>query len=111
MVLMLLVAVLVARHIARIWAERRSGAAGAKLHVRLTLMFSVVAITPAILVAVFSTLLINFGVEQWFNTRVSTAVDESLAVAKAYLEEHQQAIGGDALAMATDINRDGPRRC
>jgi len=108
MVLMLLVAVLVARHIARIWAERRSGAAGAKLHVRLTLMFSVVAITPAILVAVFSTLLINFGVEQWFNTRVSTAVDESLAVAKAYLEEHQQAIGGDALAMASDINREGP---
>jgi two-component system nitrogen regulation sensor histidine kinase NtrY len=108
MVLMLLVAVLVARHIARIWAERRSGAAGAKLHVRLTLMFSVVAITPAILVAVFSTLLINFGVEQWFNTRVSTAVDESLAVAKAYLEEHQQAIGGDALAMAADISRVGP---
>jgi len=108
MVLMLLVAVLVARHIARIWAERRSGAAGAKLHVRLTLMFSVVAITPAILVAIFSTLLINFGVEQWFNTRVSTAVDESLAVAKAYLEEHQQAIGGDALAMAADISRVGP---
>jgi len=59
-------------------------------------------------VAVFSTLLINFGVEQWFNTRVSTAVDESLAVAKAYLEEHQQAIGGDALAMAADISRVGP---
>ncbi|HVI52223.1 MAG TPA: PAS domain-containing sensor histidine kinase [Candidatus Sulfotelmatobacter sp.] len=108
MVLMLFVAVLVARHIARIWAERKSGAAGAKLHVRITLMFSVVAITPAILVAVFSTLLINFGVEQWFNSRVSTAVDESLAVAKAYLEEHQQAIGGDALAMAADINREGP---
>jgi len=108
MVLLLLVLVLVVRHVARIWAERRSGVAGSKLHVRLTLMFSVVAVTPAILVAVFSTLLINFGVEQWFNTRVSTAVDESLAVAKAYLEEHQQAIGGDAMAMAADINREGP---
>jgi two-component system nitrogen regulation sensor histidine kinase NtrY len=107
LVLMLLLASLVARRIARVWSERRSGSAGSKLHVRLVVMFSVVAITPAILVAVFSALLINFGVEQWFNARVSTAIDESLAVANAYLEEHQQVIGSDALAMANDINRVG----
>ena len=108
LVFMLLLAALVGRRLTHVWAERRAGAAGARLHVRLVMMFSVVAITPAILVAVFSALLINFGVEQWFNKRVSTAVDESLAVAKAYLEEHQQVIGGDALAMANDINREGP---
>ncbi|MTJ80735.1 MAG: PAS domain-containing sensor histidine kinase [Telmatospirillum sp.] len=108
MVFMLLLAALIGRRLVRVWAERRAGAAGSKLHVRLVLMFSVVAITPAILVAVFSTLVINFGVEQWFNRRVSTAVDESLAVAKAYLEEHQQVIGGDALAMANDLAREGP---
>jgi len=108
LVFMLLLAALVGRRLLRVWAERRAGTAGARLHVRLVLLFSVVAITPAILVAVFSALVINFGVEQWFNKRVSTAVDESLAVAKAYLEEHQQVIGGDALAMANDINREGP---
>ncbi len=108
LVLLLLLGSLVGRHIARVWAERRAGVAGARLHVRLVVMFSVVAVTPAILVAVFSALVINFGVEQWFNKRVSTALDESLAVAKAYLEEHQQVIGGDALAMANDINHEGP---
>ncbi len=108
LVFMLLLAALVGRRLLKVWAERRAGAAGARLHVRLVLLFSVVAITPAILVAVFSALVINFGVEQWFNKRVSTAVDESLAVASAYLEEHQQVIGGDALAMANDINREGP---
>ena len=107
LVFMLLLAALIGRRLLRVWAERRAGAAGARLHVRLVVMFSVVAITPAILVAVFSTLVINFGVEQWFNKRVSTAVDESLAVAKAYLEEHQQVIGGDALAMANDLAREG----
>ena len=108
LVLLLLLVALIGRHIARVWAERRAGAAGARLHVRLVVMFSVVAVTPAILVAVFSALVLNYGVEQWFNKRVSTALDESLAVAKAYLEEHQQVIGGDALAMANDINREGP---
>ncbi len=108
LLLVLLLLGLVMRRVARVWAERRSGGAGAKLHIRLVLMFSVVSVAPAILVAVFSTLLIHFGVEQWFNSRVSTAVNESLVVANAYLEEHQQAIGGDALAMAYDLDRWGP---
>ncbi len=35
-----------------------------------------------------------------------TAITESLAVAEAYLHEHQQAIRADVLAMANDLNRD-----
>ncbi len=35
-----------------------------------------------------------------------TAISNSLAVAEAYLHEHQQAIRADALAMANDLNRD-----
>lgn len=107
LLLILPLTALIGRRIATVWAERRAGVAGAKLHVRLVLMFSAVAITPTILVAVFSGLLINFGVEQWFSSRVRTALDESLAVANAYLDEHQQVIRGDAVAMATDINREG----
>jgi two-component system nitrogen regulation sensor histidine kinase NtrY len=106
-VLLLLLAGLVAWRLFGVWVERRSGAAGSKLHVRLVVMFSLVAVTPAIVVALFSAALIHFGVEQWFNQRVTTALDESMAVANAYLEEHQQIIGGDALAMANDINREG----
>ncbi len=107
LVLILLLAALVARRLVQVWVERRSGAAGAKLHVRLVVMFSLVAVIPAIVVAVFSALLIETGIEQWFNARVSTALQESLAVANAYLQEHQQVIGGDALAMANDLNREG----
>jgi len=107
-VLLLLLASLVVRKLAKLWVQRRSGGAGAKLHVRLVVMFSAVAVTPAILVAVFSTLLINFGVEQWFNTRVSSAISDAQEVANAYLAEHQQALGGDAMAMVNDINRQGP---
>ncbi len=35
-----------------------------------------------------------------------TALSESLAVAEAYLQEHQQVIRADVLAMASDLNRE-----
>jgi len=76
-VLLLLVGALVAFRMVRVWIERRSGAAGSRLRVRLVLMFSLVAVAPAIVVAVLSALLIQFGIEGLFASRVSTAIQEA----------------------------------
>ena len=70
------------------------------------MLFSLIAIMPTIIVAVFSYLFFTFGIESWFSDKVRTAISESLAVAEAYLHEHQQAIRADVLAMANDLNRD-----
>ena len=88
--LLLLLGAVVARRIVQLWSERRRGSAGSRLHVRLVMLFSLVAVTPAIVVAVFSVLFLNFGVQAWFSDRVSTALGASLAVSKAYLDEHRQ---------------------
>ncbi len=103
--LMLALGVLVARRVVKIWTARRSGGAGSRLHVRLVVLFGVVAVTPAILTAVFSVLVFHVGVQGWFSSRVATALEESREVAKAYLVEHQQAIAGDVLAIANNLNR------
>lgn len=108
LVLLLLLGAVVARRIVQVWVERRRGAAGSRLHIRLVVMFSLVAVTPAIFVAVFSALFFNFGIESWFSDRVRTALQESEAVAQSYLHEHQQVIRADVLAMANDLNRSGP---
>ena len=63
--------------------------------------------TPTIFVATFAVIFFDVGLQGWFSTRVSTAVKESLEVAQAYLEEHRNTIGADALAMAQDLNREG----
>jgi two-component system nitrogen regulation sensor histidine kinase NtrY len=102
-----LLGTVVARRIVKLWLERRRGGAGARLHVRLVFLFSLIAGTPSILMAVLSVVYLNIGIEGWFSSRVSTALKESLEVAKSYLKEHQQLIAGDALAMVNDINRDG----
>lgn len=104
LVLFLALVLIVARRIVTLWVQRRQGTAGARLHVKFVTWFSIVAVVPAILVALFSIGFFYLGVETWFSDRVRTAVDESVVVASRYLEEHKQAIRGDILAMASDLN-------
>ncbi|MCR6632171.1 MAG: PAS domain-containing sensor histidine kinase [Magnetospirillum sp.] len=106
--LLLALGAVVGVRIVAVWRARRRGSTGSRLHLRFIILFSLVAVTPAIVVSVGSTVFFRYGVESWFSDRVRTALQASLQVAKAYLEEHQQIIGGDALAMANDINREGP---
>jgi two-component system, NtrC family, nitrogen regulation sensor histidine kinase NtrY len=107
LVLLLLLGAVVARRLVQLIAARRQGSAGSRLHVRLAGLFSVVAVLPAIVVATFSILFLNVGLEAWFSERVRSTLDNSLSVAKAYLEEHKDVIRADALAMAADVNREG----
>ena len=104
--LLLLGAVLAGR-LTRVWVERRRGSAGSRLHVRLVLLFSVVAVTPTILVAVLATAFFNLGIQSWFNDRVRTVLNESLEVARGYLDEHRNNVRTDALGMANDLARAG----
>ena len=105
LVLMLLLSVIVIQRIVSVWVERKQGRAGSALHIRLVMLFSLLAVTPAILVAVFAALFMNFGVHAWFSDRVKTAIESSNVVANAYLQEHLENIRADTFAMASDINR------
>jgi two-component system nitrogen regulation sensor histidine kinase NtrY len=106
LVLLLALGAVVVKRLIEVWAERRRGLAGSRLQIRLVVLFSLIAVTPTIIVAVFSYLFFSFGIESWFSDKVRTAITESLAVAEAYVHEHQQAIRADVLAMANDLNRD-----
>ncbi len=108
LILGVLLGAVVVRRLAVLWAERRRGLAGSRLHGQLVLLFSVVAVTPTIIVAIFSLLFFNLGVDAWFSDRIKTVVDESLTVAEAYLQEHQHNVTADVLAMAQDINQSTP---
>ncbi|SDZ76503.1 sensor histidine kinase NtrY-like [Rubrimonas cliftonensis] len=105
LVYVLTLAALIVWTIARIFAARRARSAGAKLHLRLAGLFTLVALAPTVLVAVFATLTVNFGIEAWFSSQVQGVVQNALATAQAYEREHRGNIRGDALAMANDINR------
>ncbi len=103
LVLLLVLGAALAVRLTRVWVERRRGSAGSRLHVRLVLLFSVVAVTPTIVVGVLATAFFNLGIQAWFNDRVRTALEESVQASQGYLVEHRDTIRADALGMANDI--------
>lgn len=106
LIVLLLLAAVIAWRVVALWVERRRGSAGSRLHVRMVRLFGFVSVVPAIIVALASVVFFNFGLQSWLSTQVRTALEESVAVAEAYLYEHKQNIRADVLAMAQDLSRD-----
>lgn len=103
--LLVVMALVVIRRATRLWQQSRDGLIGTRLQSRIIVMFCVIAILPTLIVAVFSALFFNFGIQSWFDSRVSNALEDSVTVASAYLNEHKTAIRTDALGLAQDIQR------
>jgi len=99
LVYILVVAALVMARIARMIAARRSRSAGSRLHLRLSALFAIIALVPAISVAVFSVITINIGLEGWFSDRVRDVVGSSLAAAEAYQSEQERNLIEDGRAV------------
>ena len=87
--LVLSLATAIGWRIARLMATRRSGRAGAKLHVRLVTWFSAIAVVPVILVAIFAAVTLNLGLDQMFIGRVKEALSNAINVAQVYAREQQ----------------------
>ena len=75
-----------------LWRAWKAEVPGARLHVRIVGLFSVIAALPAILLAFAAT------------TTFSRAIDNSMVVAQLYLEEHGEVIRTVVAIMARDID-------
>jgi two-component system nitrogen regulation sensor histidine kinase NtrY len=87
--------------LARAWRERIPGA---RLHIRIVALFSVIAALPALLLAVGATVTFSRSLDSWFSTRTRAIVSSSRDVANAYLDEHGQVIRTDIVNMARDLD-------
>ena len=87
--------------LARAWRDKE---AGARLHVRIVGLFSIIAALPAILLAIGATTTFSRSLDSWFTSRTRQIIANSLDVANAYLEEHGQVIRTDIVNMAKDLD-------
>ncbi len=99
----LLTALLVVR-IVRLAQSRAAPETGARLHLRFASLFSLAAVTPAVIVAVFLGLALSQGVDQWFSPRVKSVVESGAGVGAAYLNQAVENVRGEILAMGEDMN-------
>ena len=96
---------LIGREIVRLLRARSRGRAAARLHVRIVALFSIVAITPAVLVAIFASITLDVGLDRWFSIRTQSIVSSSLNVAQAYMLENASYLQGQTVSMANDLDR------
>ncbi|CFX37713.1 Nitrogen regulation protein NtrY [Candidatus Filomicrobium marinum] len=85
----------------RAWREK---VAGARLHIRIVGLFSLIAALPAILLAIAATVSFARSLDNWFSDRVRAIIDNSVDVARTYVAEHSQVIRTDIVNMTRDVN-------
>ena len=79
--------------------------AGARLHLRFVALFALAAVAPAVIIALFFGILVTRGVDNWFNARVQSVVENSAKVARSYLDEQQDYIGRHVAVMAEGLDQ------
>jgi two-component system nitrogen regulation sensor histidine kinase NtrY len=89
--------------LARLWMARRRGEAAARLHIRIVALFAIVAVTPALLVAVVANVTFAQGVDHWFSSRTQAIVDNSTRVAETYSATQLNSLGNVMAAMKADV--------
>ncbi len=96
---------LIFQNIYRIYNTGKKNRTGSQTNIKYITLFSLFTFIPSLLVAIFSLFIFNFGIENYFNSRITQAVNNSYDVAKNYLEESKNNVKSDIILMSSGLNR------
>ena len=88
----------------KIITERKKGKLGSETSLRYILFFSTTTLLPSILIALFSLVLFNVGLQNYFDKKIKTVVNNSAEVAKNYVDQTRNSIEADILLVVLDVN-------
>ena len=106
--LVIIMAAMIGGQVLFLLRERRKGTAGAGLHIRLISLFSLIAVVPAIIVAVFAYVTLSRGLDTWFSERTQTIVNSAVTVAEEYIKNTAEATRNDVANISADLNQQKP---
>ena len=69
------------------------------------IFFSLFTLIPSILISVFSLFLFTFAIEKYFDTKITTAINNSYEIAKKYVDEKRNKIESDIILISFDLNK------
>ncbi|MBW0006076.1 MAG: HAMP domain-containing protein [Sphingomonas sp.] len=95
--------VLYARKVAVRRAER-GGLGSGRLHVRLVALFSVIAVVPTVLVAIFASVLFQSGLEFWFSNRARSMLENTVQVARTSYDREVERVANETVTMGGDVS-------
>ena len=103
-VFLILFFTLIIRETYKILKEKRKGKLGSETSLRYIVFFSATTLLPSVLIAIFSLVLFNVGVQQYFNKKIKSVVNNSREVTMNYVNQTRNSIEADILLMVLDVN-------
>ena len=91
--------------IREIFYEYKSKTVGSRTSLNYVLQFSLFGFIPSLIVAVFSLILFNVGLQKYFDQKITSAVNNSYEVARNYIEETKRSVETDVLLIGFDLSR------
>jgi two-component system nitrogen regulation sensor histidine kinase NtrY len=88
--LLVVMALLVARNLLKLYFERRGGIAGSKLQTKLVTAFFIMTLVPALFMFAVASELIADTVDKWLNSRIERTLRDSLQVAESLYSESER---------------------
>ncbi len=96
---------LLVRETSRLFLKIKSKKEGSKTSLNYVLQFSLFAFIPSLVIAFFSLILFNVGLQKYFDKKITSAVNNSYEVAKNYIEETKRSVEADIFLVGIDLNR------
>ncbi|MFL2887367.1 MAG: ATP-binding protein [Pelagibacteraceae bacterium] len=96
---------LIFKNVVRLYSAGKRNKTGSQTNIKYISVFSLFTFIPSLLIAIFSLFLFNFGIQNFFNEKITQAVNNSYDVAQNYLDESKLTIKSDVFLMSVGINR------
>jgi len=78
---------------------------GSRTSLRYISLFTLFTFIPSFLIAIFSLFIFNYGLQNYFNSKITNAVNNSYDVALRYSEQNKTTVKSDVLLMSVGLNR------
>ena len=96
---------IVFKKISNLYLLSKNKKIGVKTSLRYISLFTLFTFIPSFFIAVFSLFIFNYGLQNYFNTKITKAVNSSYDVAKNYLEQNKKTVEADVFLMSVGLNR------
>jgi len=99
-----ILAALIILNVVRLFRDYRMHVPGVRLRTRMVLLLVVLALTPLIVVYLFSVAFINRGIDNWFSIDVEEGLGDALQLSQTALDVQKRDTLADMQAMAEELS-------
>jgi len=89
----------------RLYLINKNNKTGSRTSLRYISLFTLFTFIPSFLIAIFSLFIFNYGLQNFFNSKITNAVNNSYDVALRYSEQNKTTVKSDVLLMSVGLNR------